>query len=165
MRAGDCCPLRCKEAHFLKSADESKQLNLLNTPAIIISASGMATGGRVVHHLACRLPDRRNTVLLAGFQAEGTRGRALLNGAKKVKMHGQFIPVRAEIASISGLSAHGDQSDLMRWLATFRVAPKRTFLVHGEDAGLAGLKTQIEKRLGWATHIPDYLEMFEFPDR
>lgn len=165
MGAGDCCPLRCNEANFVKSADESKQLNFLNTPAIIISASGMASGGRVVHHLARRLPDRRNTVLLVGFQAEGTRGRALLTGATKIKMHGQFIPVRAEIASIFGLSAHGDQSDLMRSLATFRAAPKRTFLVHGEDAGLTGLETRIKRDLGWTTHIPDHLELFEFSSR
>lgn len=164
MRDGDCCPLRCNQAHFVKSVDDSKKLNFLNNPAIIISASGMATGGRVVHHLARRLPDSRSTVLLVGFQAEGTRGRALQTGAKKIKMHGQFIPVMAEIASISGLSAHGDQGDLMRWLATFRAAPKRTFLVHGEDSGLSGLQTKIGERLGWNTHIPDHLEVIEFRD-
>lgn len=162
MGAGDCCPLRCNEAHFVRSPEESKQLNFLHTPAIIISASGMATGGRVVHHLARRLPDSRNTVLLVGFQAEGTRGRLLLNGAKEIKMHGQFIPVRAEIASVSGLSAHGDQIDLMRWLGTFRRAPRQTFIVHGEDDGMAGLQSAIETKLGWPTHIPEYLETFEF---
>lgn len=158
MTPGDCCPLRCNEAKFVKSADESKQLNFIDTPAIIISASGMATGGRVVHHLARRLPDRRNTVLLVGYQAQGTRGRALLGGAKELKMHGQMIPVRAEIASISGLSAHGDQSDLLRWLSTFSQPPRRTFLVHGEDDGLEGLQAQIVERFGWRTHIPEYLE-------
>jgi metallo-beta-lactamase family protein len=164
MGAGDCCPLRCNEVHFVKSPDESKQLNFLHTPAIIISASGMAAGGRVVHHLARRLPDRRNTILLVGFQAEGTRGRLLLNGVKEIKMHGQFIPVRAEIASLSGLSAHGDQSDLMRWLGTFRRAPRQTFIVHGEDDGMAGLQNEIATKLGWPTHIPEYLETLELQD-
>lgn len=162
MGPGDCCPLRCNEAHFVKSAEESKKLNQLNTPGIIISASGMATGGRVVHHLARRLPDRKNTVLLVGYQAEGTRGRLLLDGVNEIKMHGQFVPVRAEIACISGLSAHGDQSDLMRWLATFRSSPQKTFLVHGEGEGLTGLQKQIEERFKWATHIPDYMETFEW---
>ena len=104
-------------------------------------------------------------ILGFNIQAQGTRegrGRLLLNGAKEIKMHGQFIPVRAEIASVSGLSAHGDQSDLMRWLGTFRRAPRQTFIVHGEDDGMAGLQTEIETKLGWPTHIPEYLEMFEF---
>jgi len=129
------------------------------------SASGMAMGVRVIHHLAQRLPDSRNTVLLVGFQAQGTRGRALLGGAKELKMHGQMIPVRSEIASVSGLSAHGDQSDLMRWLSTFPSPPQSTFLLHGEDEGLEGLQTQIKERLGWTTHIPEYLETFKFPQR
>lgn len=165
MDDGRVCPLRCRETHFVQSVEESKSLNDLTQPAIIISASGMAAGGRVVHHLANKLPDQRNTVLLVGYQAEGTRGRALVGGAKELKIHGQIIPVKAEIASISGLSAHGDKCDLMRWLSGFRRAPRRAFLVHGEEEGLNGLQNEIRKKLKWQTHIPDYLETVELGER
>ncbi len=158
MTDDDCCPLRCHDTAFVRTPEQSKAINDIQTPAIIISASGMAAGGRVVHHLANRLPDKRNTVLLAGFQAEGTRGRALLDGAKELKIHGQFVRVKAEVVSISGLSAHGDRRDLMRWLSTFRQAPQRVFLVHGEEDGLRGLDAQIREQLKWRTHIPNYLE-------
>lgn len=158
MSTDDCCPLRCHKTTFVRTPDESKRINDIHTPAIIIAASSMAAGGRVVHHLASRLPDKRNTVPLANFQAEGTRGRTLLGGAKELKIHGQFVPIKAEVASISGLSAHGDQRDLMRWLSEFRRAPHRAFLVHGEDEGLNGLSQQIRERLKWHMHIPNDLE-------
>ena len=161
MTDDDCCPLRCRDTTFVRTPEESKRINDLRTPAIIIAASGMATGGRVVHHLANRLPDKRNTVLLVGYQADGTRGRALSNGDKKLKIHGQFVPVRAEIASISGLSAHGDQRDLLRWLSGFRRAPRRAFLIHGEDNGLNGLSDQVRENLKWPVHIPNHLERVE----
>ena len=161
MTDDDCCPLRCRDTTFVRTPEESKRINDLRTPAIIIAASGMATGGRVVHHLANRLPDKRNTVLLVGYQADGTRGRALSNGDKKLKIHGQFVPVRAEIASISGLSAHGDQRDLLRWLSGFRRAPRRVFLIHGEDDGLNGLSDQVRENLKWPIHIPNHLERVE----
>lgn len=161
MTDDDCCPLRCRDTTFVRTPEESKRINDLQTPAIIIAASGMATGGRVVHHLANRLPDKRNTVLLVGYQADGTRGRALLNGDKKLKIHGQLVPVRAEIASISGLSAHGDQRDLLRWLSGFRRAPRRAFLIHGEDDGLNGLSDQVRENLKWPVHIPNHLERVE----
>lgn len=158
MTDDDCCPLRCRDTKFIRTPEESKRINDIKAPAIIIAASGMASGGRVVHHLANRLPDRRNTVLLVGFQAEGTRGRALMNGEKKLKIHGRFIPVKAEVGSISGLSAHGDQRDLMRWLSGFRRAPRRVFLVHGEEKGLNGLGDEIRAHLKWPVHIPKHLE-------
>jgi metallo-beta-lactamase family protein len=161
MTDDDCCPLRCRDTTFVRTPEESKRINDFRTPAIIIAASGMATGGRVVHHLANRLPDKRNTVLLVGYQADGTRGRALSNGDKKLKIHGQFVPVRAEIASISGLSAHGDQRDLLRWLSGFRGAPRRVFLIHGEDDGLNGLSDKIRENLKWPVHIPNHLERVE----
>ncbi len=165
MTSDDCCTLRCHETHFVQSVEDSKRINDLGKPAIIIAASGMAAGGRVVHHLANRLPDKRNTVLFVGFQAEGTRGRALLDGAKELKIYGAFVPVKAEVVSISGLSAHGDQRDLMRWLSGFRHAPRQVFLVHGEEEGLNGLSKQIRERLRWPTHIPAYLERAELaPD-
>lgn len=158
MMTPDCCPLRCAETHFVQSMEDSKRINDLTTPAIIIAASGMAAGGRVVHHLANRLPHRRNTILLAGFQAEGTRGRALLHGAKELKIYGQFVPVKAEVTSISGLSAHGDQRDLLRWLAGFKGKPRRAFFVHGEEDGLKALSQEVGKRLNWQAHIANHME-------
>lgn len=163
MTDDECCPLRCRDTTFVRTPEESKRINDLRTPAIIIAASGMATGGRVVHHLANRLPDKRNTVLLVGFQAAGTRGQALMSGAKAVTIHGSPVPVKAEVASISGLSAHGDQRDLLRWLSGFRRPPRRVFLVHGEDDGLHGLSESIRERLHWPVHIPSHMERVALP--
>lgn len=156
-----CCVLRCRDTNFVRTADDSRKINDVYDPAIIISASGMAAGGRILHHLARRLPEKRNCVLLVGYQAEGTRGRALLQGAAKLKIHGQFIPVRAEVVSIAGLSAHGDRHDLMRWLAGFERQPRAVFLVHGEQNGLTGFQQQIHQVLQWSTHIAGYLETIE----
>ncbi|MGH2605085.1 MAG: MBL fold metallo-hydrolase RNA specificity domain-containing protein, partial [Anaerolineales bacterium] len=126
------CPLRCRQTRFVREVDESKQLNLLAGPAVIISASGMISGGRILHHLKHRLPDPRNEVLLVGYQAQGTRGRRLQEGAETVRIHGGEIPVRARVTSLSGLSAHADQQEILRWLRGFRRPPGQTLLVHGE---------------------------------
>jgi metallo-beta-lactamase family protein len=117
----------------------------------------MATGGRVLHHLARRLPDPRTTVLLVGFQAAGTRGASLLAGAATLRIHGEDVPVKARVASVSGFSAHADEDELSRWLATFPSPPARTFLVHGEPAALQASKARLD-RLGWAGHVPRHLE-------
>jgi metallo-beta-lactamase family protein len=124
----------------------------------VISASGMATGGRVLHHLASGLPDPRNTVLFVGFQAAGTRGRDLIEGAPQVKMFGQYVPVQARIEKLNGLSAHADASEIIRWLRTFPRAPGVTYLVHGEPPAQLALKARIERELGWTVHIPEYGE-------
>ncbi|HKP64183.1 MAG TPA: MBL fold metallo-hydrolase [Polyangiales bacterium] len=147
------CPLCCRQYHMVRSADESKALNLQSEPMIIIAGSGMATGGRVVHHLKHRLPDPRNTVLLAGFQAAGTRGRALLDGAKEIKIHGGFVEVRAEIATVDGLSAHADQTEILRWLRGFQRPPMQTYVVHGEPAAAHGLASVIARDLGWSVSV------------
>lgn len=132
------CPLRCRETHFVRDAEQSKRLNTRPGPFIVISASGMCSGGRVVHHLKHRLPDPRNTVLFVGYQAAGTRGRALRDGARRVRIHGGYVPVRARVAVIDGLSAHAGRSDLLRWLRGFERPPRETFVVHGEpEASLA----------------------------
>ena len=154
-------PLRSKNVTFVKSADQSKGLNKINGPGIIIASSGMASGGRVVHHLANRLPDPSNIILFVGFQAQGTNGRLLVEGAGYIRIMGQEIPVRAEIKSILSLSAHADANEIMDWLGGFKVPPKRTFIVHGEPPAQAALQKRIEKELGWATHIPKYLEEVE----
>jgi metallo-beta-lactamase family protein len=141
-----------------RSAQESKQITASKLPSIVISASGMATGGRVLHHLADALPDRRNTVLFVGFQAEGTRGRQLVDGATEVKIHGRAIAVNATVARLDGMSAHADQAEIVRWLTGFTSPPKTTFLVHGEVASMEALKTAIVGALGWRVEIPQMNE-------
>ena len=141
-----------------RSSQESKQITASKLPSIVISSSGMATGGRVLHHLADGLPDRRNTVLFVGFQAEGTRGRTLVDGATEVKIHGRSIPVNATVVRLDGMSAHADQGEIIRWLTGFKTAPKATYLVHGEPLSMEALKTAIGSALGWRVEIPQMNE-------
>lgn len=148
----------CRTAHIVTSVEQSKQLNTRKTPMIILAGSGMATGGRIVHHLKEVAPDARNTILFSGFQAGGTRGAAMLDGVKEIKIHGEYIPVRAEIALIDNLSAHADASEIITWLQHFRQPPKQTFITHGEPAAADALRMRIRERLGWQSYIPDYLE-------
>jgi metallo-beta-lactamase family protein len=146
-------PLHTAHCSFVRAVEESKRLNDLRGPAIIVSASGMATGGRILHHLAHRLPDPRTTVLLVGFQALGTRGRQLQNGAKTVRLFGTDVPVQARIETIHGLSAHADQVEMLRWLGGFQGAPKTAYLVHGEPQAAQALGTLISSRLHWQTQV------------
>lgn len=145
-------------AHFkvVSTPEQSKALTADQGVSIILSASGMATGGRVLHHLKASLPDARDTVLFVGYQAGGTRGRKLVDGAPTVKIHGQVIPVKARIAKIDSMSAHADQSEMMRWLRTLPEAPKQLFLVHGEPGPMDALKARIEKELGWSAGTPSH---------
>ena len=151
-------PLNCRGVHMTRSVEESKAINDVTGPCIIISASGMITGGRILHHLAHRLPDSRSSVLLVGFQAEGSGGRALLDGARYLRIHGEEVPVRAKIIEIAQLSAHAGRSELVRWLSGFSQPPKQTFLVHGEPSGLNGLRDAINARFHWPVTIPEYRE-------
>ncbi|MFG0320446.1 MAG: MBL fold metallo-hydrolase RNA specificity domain-containing protein [Planctomycetota bacterium JB042] len=152
------CPIVTPQIKLIRKVEESKELNHLRGPAIIVSASGMATGGRVVHHLKNRLPHRDNLVLLVGYQAMGTRGRRILDGADDVRIFGRDVPIRAEVASIRGLSAHGDADDILRWLGTARRPPRMTFLVHGEEDGLKAMAKRVKDELGWKYAVPRYLE-------
>lgn len=145
------------------STQQSKDVMRASFPCIVISSSGMATGGRVLHHLKEVLPDGRNTVLFAGYQAEGTRGRALVDGAREVKIHGQMVPVAARIVKIDSMSAHADSGEIVRWLSGFTRAPLATFLVHGEPQAQAQLKATIAQRLGWDVRVPGYREVVELP--
>ncbi len=145
----------------VQTVEESKKLTARRDPAIVISSSGMATGGRVLYHLEQTLPDPDNTVLFVGYQAAGTRGRRLVNGEPQVKMHGRMIDVRARIERLESMSAHADAGEIMRWLGNFTRPPARTFIVHGEPAAQDTLKVEIEKRLGWNVHVPEYLEQVE----
>jgi metallo-beta-lactamase family protein len=140
------------------SSRESQQVVDRPGPAIVISASGMATGGRVLHHLAAGLPDPRNAVLFVGFQAAGTRGRQLIEGAPQVKMFGRFVPVQARVEKLNAMSAHADAAEIVRWLRTFPKAPSVTYLVHGEPPAQVALKARIERELGWNVRIPEYGE-------
>lgn len=148
------CPLRCPETHFVREVEESKALNDVHGPAVIISASGMCTGGRILHHLKWRLPQKENSVIFVGYQAEGTRGRRLLEGADRIRIHGDDVSVKARIKQVPALSAHADQQELMTWLTGFESTPRQTFITHGEASGSRGLQEQISSHLGWATHIP-----------
>jgi metallo-beta-lactamase family protein len=147
----------------VKSGRDSKALVENDRPAVIIASSGMATGGRVVHHLAAGLPDSRNTVLFVGFQAAGTRGRQLIDGARHVKMFGQLVPVHAKIEKIDGLSSHADAAEIIRWLRTFPRAPKVTYLVHGEVVAQEALRLRIQKELGWHVEVPMHGQKVDVP--
>jgi metallo-beta-lactamase family protein len=158
---GDRDPLDMKEVHMTRSVEDSKKINDVVSPCIIISASGMATGGRILHHLARRLPDARSAVLLVGYEAEGTGGRALEDGAQYLRIHGEEVPVRAEIVKIDQLSAHAGRSELLRWLSGFTVPPRQTFLVHGEPNALESFEGAITNRFHWPVTIPAYLQSFD----
>jgi metallo-beta-lactamase family protein len=147
----------------VESAHDSKALVERQGPAVVIASSGMATGGRVVHHLFAGLPDRRNTVLFVGFQAAGTRGRQLVDGAQHVKIYGQHVPVHARIEKIDGMSSHADAREILQWLRTFPRPPKTTYLVHGEVVAQDALKARIAKELGWRVEVPVHGQKVDVP--
>lgn len=138
-----------------RSVEESKALAELRVPSIIISASGMATGGRVLHHLRRLLPDPRNTIVLVGYQSVGTRGRSLADGAKSVKMFGSLVDVKAEISKINEFSVHADSEEMIEWLRTSKKEPKQVFIVHGEEESGSAFRTKMETQLGWKSVIPN----------
>jgi metallo-beta-lactamase family protein len=151
-------PLNVHEFHLTRTAEESKAINNVKTPCIIISASGMVSGGRVLHHLVQRLPDAKNAVILAGFQAEGTRGRALQEGAKTLNLYGSAVPVCAEIVEMGQFSAHAGKSELLRWLGALPTPPKQTYLTHGEPAAAQALQAAIQQKFGWKASVARYLD-------
>jgi metallo-beta-lactamase family protein len=147
----------------VETPDESKRLVQMEGPSVVIASSGMATGGRVVHHLCAELPDARNTILFVGYQAAGTRGRQLIEGAGFVKMYGQQVPVRARVEKLNSMSAHADSDEVLRWLRTFPRAPAVTYLVHGEPPAQAALQQRIEKELGWTVEVPAHEQRVRLP--
>jgi metallo-beta-lactamase family protein len=155
------CAGMCQAAKFVRSAAESKLLNRRRGPMVIIAASGMATGGRVLHHLKAFAPDPGNTILLAGFQAGGTRGATIAAGAPQVKIHGEYVPVRAEVVQLDNLSAHADQRGLLAWLRGLASPPKRAFVTHGEPGASDTLRRLVEERFGWPCTVPDYKETID----
>src|SRR5947208_2965025 len=151
-------PFAPPEVHFDRTREESMALNAVRYPIIIISASGMATGGRVLHHLERCLPDHRNTVLFVGYQGAETRGHTIQSGAPTVKIHGQEVPIRARVETIENLSAHGDYSEILQWLGHLPKAPGETFIVHGEPEPAESLRQKVRGQLGWSARAANYLE-------
>jgi metallo-beta-lactamase family protein len=157
-RRGEMSAFTTKRFTAVSSPQQSREIQASRLPSIVISSSGMATGGRVLHYLKAALPNPRHTILFVGYQAAGTRGRKLVEGAGEVKIHGQLVPVAARVERIDSMSAHADADEIMRWLGRFASPPSMTYLVHGEPPAQDALRSRIERHLGWATHVPDYLE-------
>lgn len=153
------CAFCTERLRVIASPAESRQLTESRKPAVVISSSGMATGGRVLHHLKAALPDSRNTVLMVGYQAEGTRGRRLVNGEREVKIHGQMVPVNARIEQIESMSAHADSLEILRWLGEFKSPPRVSFIVHGEPVAMEALNENIRDKLGWVARMPRHQEV------
>lgn len=148
------CKGLCRVATMVRTSDQSRALNEIRYPAIIISASGMATGGRVLHHLKRMAPDRRNTIVLAGYQAGGTRGARLAAGEKSIRIFGEEVAVHAEVALLRGMSAHADAAQLVRWMKSAAKVPKQVFLTHGEPGPADTLRLRVETELGWLAGVP-----------
>lgn len=148
----------CKNATYVKTADESRALDQKNQPCIIISASGMATGGRILHHLKAFLPDERNAIVFTGYQDPGTRGDRLVRGEPEIKIHGEMHPVRAKVYSLNNLSAHADYEEMLAWLSAIKSPPKRVYITHGEMLSAVSLKKSIEETFHWTCTIPEYLQ-------
>ncbi|MBW2259693.1 MAG: MBL fold metallo-hydrolase, partial [Deltaproteobacteria bacterium] len=153
--------LRPKQIQFSRTREQSQAINKETNHAIVISASGMVTGGRILHHLKYRLPNPNDTILFIGYQAEGTRGRTILEGEPEVKIHGKKVPVRAKIENISGFSAHADYNEILAWLMGFNRPPLKTFIVHGEPDASTALAEKIREKLKWDVVIPKFEEAFE----
>ena len=155
------CRATCDVARYVRDSEASKKLDDSRVPMVLISASGMATGGRILHHLKTFAPDPRNTIVFAGFQAGGTRGAAMTLGAETVKIHGQYVPVRAEVRNLHMMSAHADADEILAWLGQFQAAPTNTFITHGEPDAADALRHRIEEQLGWACRVPALGDEFE----
>jgi metallo-beta-lactamase family protein len=157
----EVCDATCEVATYVRDVEASKAVTANRMPKVILAASGMATGGRVLHHIKAYGPDRRNTILFSGFQAAGTRGRAMVEGAREVKIHGQWIPINAGVKNLQMLSAHADADEILRWLSGFRRPPRKTFIVHGEPNASDALRLKISDKLGWDCVIPQMMERHE----
>ncbi len=156
-------PLATAHTRFCRSIHQSKAINEFQGPGIIISASGMATGGRILHHLEQRLPHEKNTILFVGYQSVGTRGRRMLEGEKEIKIHGKMVPVRAQLAQVSGFSAHADFTEVMKWMDGFTAPPRQTLFVHGEPQALEANRARVQAK-GWAAYVPRHGEQVKLSE-
>ncbi len=163
VRRGEISAFMTRRFQMLGSPRDSADAAASTLPSIVISASGMATGGRVLNHLKIGLPNPRNTILFSGFQAEGTRGRRLVDGEREIKIHGTMVPVAARVEQLESMSAHADVNELMRWLGQFKRPPSMTCVTHGEPATLDAFRQRIETTLGWPVRVPAYLDQIELP--
>ncbi|MCB0318012.1 MAG: MBL fold metallo-hydrolase [Bdellovibrionales bacterium] len=154
-------PFAPDKLHFIRDRSESIKLNSIKEPMVIISASGMLSGGRILHHLKHRISSPLNTLVFAGYQSPGGRGAWIKNGATSLRLLGEEVEIRAEVDEISGLSAHADREDLIKWCTSLKTAPEKIAIVHGEPEGAIGLKDELKKKLDWDAHIPKYLETME----
>lgn len=155
------CELIDRNTEFVRTVEESIRLGAVRYPCVIISASGMASGGRVLHHLKTLLPNPRNSIVFAGFQAPGTRGDALVNGAESVKIHGEYWPVKADIHNLDSLSAHGDYNEILTWLEQGTIQPEKVFVTHGEPVASDLMRRRIQEKFGWQATVPDLFEEVE----
>ena len=154
-------PLRFPGLHLTRSVEESKAIAYGRMPCIILASSGMCTGGRIKHHLRQNITRPESTIVFVGYQANRTLGRQILNGDREVRIHGRFWPVHAQIEQISGLSAHGDKDDLLRWLSGMKQPPREVFLTHGEEEAALSFAETIKEKLGWQVFVPEYQDVVE----
>ncbi len=155
------CTQMCRVATYSQTADDSKAIDRRSGSMIVISASGMCTGGRVLHHLQRFLPDERSTILFVGYQAAGTRGRSLVDGADELKLLGQYVPVRARIVQLDGLSAHADYAELLDWLRASQLAPRSVFVTHGETAASDAFRRRVQETFNWKVRVPEVGETID----
>jgi metallo-beta-lactamase family protein len=144
----------CAMATYTRDAEESKKISADRSPKVVISASGMATGGRILHHLKAFGPDPRNTILLTGYQVPGTRGAAIAAGQRQIRIHGEWVRIGAQVASLQMLSAHADADELIRWAGGFTAPPRMVFVVHGEPQPADTLRTRLDREFGWPAIVP-----------
>lgn len=156
--SADACKALCHAATYIRTVDESKAIDANKQPKIIISASGMATGGRILHHLKTYAPNPKNTILFTGYQAGGTRGDRILKGEKEVKIHGEMIPINAHVEVLGNTSAHADYQEMLDWLKRFTKPPKKVFITHGELEAALSLKAKIAETLGWHCVVPELMQ-------
>lgn len=154
----ELCAAICKGVHYARTVEESKELNKITMPKIIISASGMAEGGRILHHLKNYITDHQNTILFTGFQASGTRGAKILQGEREVKIHGFHYEINAEIVNLSNSSAHADYEEMLAWLNNFKTTPQKVFITHGSRESALSLSEKVKRKFGWQTIVPQYLQ-------
>lgn len=152
------CNETCDVVKYIRTVEESKALNEKKGPMVIISASGMMTGGRVLHHLKAFAPHPENTILLAGFQAAGTRGEALERGAEEIKIHGAFVPVKAQVRVLDNISAHADYQEIIQWFSESKIHPRKVFVTHGEPSAADEFRRRLSDRFGWDCTVPESAE-------
>jgi metallo-beta-lactamase family protein len=151
----------CAMATYTRDSEQSMKISASTDPKIVISASGMATGGRILHHLKAFAPDPRNTIMITGYQVPGTRGASIVAGEREIRIYGEWVPINAQVANLAMLSAHADADELIRWARGFEAPPRRVFVVHGEPQPADTLRRRLDRELGWQATVPRLDEVFD----